>query len=260
MPQTHLDSFVADQLPALKSAADPRAHAITFRDLLWHSGGWDSAASFPPFFLSSEERQAKLGLVDVETEDCRPVAETMARLPLQAAPGTSYAYSNLGYCWLGIWLETVTGQLYATAVHELVPEARGLSLDAADVTVRHHGLKEQAELLAVQPKVIAAAGGWIASADAYGAFATVPIDDAVLERAQFAPEGPSHYGLGWRVWPRDGGPLLTHYGAVPGVFSIVVRTLDGRSVTALFNGRPAQEVAAFYEFYQLVSGLRHLEP
>src|SRR3546814_5250856 len=83
---------------------------------------------------------------------------------------------------------------------------------------------------------MAANGGWIATALD---FARLPVPD----QRQAAPpvpgdELPSFYGLGWRVWPKENGQDLTHYGAMEGSFAVAIRTADGLSIEALFNARP----------------------
>ena len=251
-----IDSPVSAVLPEFADAYDPRAAEITLRHLLQHSAGWDSARDLPPFFTSSEVLAGELGLDYDATTNCRPLADAMLKRGLQHDPGTQYAYSNLGYCWLGLWLEAYMNTPYQDAVARLVPEAAPLSLDAMDVTVMHRGLADSEPLLALDPLVIAAAGGWIGTAADFAAFATQEIDPLTLERPVYAPQG-QFYGLGWRVWPgKDAHVLLTHYGSKPGVFSLVVRTLDGRAIVALFNGRPREDLPAFRSLFVGLAGLK----
>ncbi len=97
-----IDSPVSAVLPEFSDAYDPRAAEITLRHLLQHSAGWDAARDLPPFFTSSDVLADELG-VDYDTAtDCRPLADAMLKRALQHDPGTQYAYSNLGYCWLGL--------------------------------------------------------------------------------------------------------------------------------------------------------------
>lgn len=239
-----LDTALANNLPALLTAQDVRMTRVSLRHLLQHSAGWDHHADFDPFFLPPADLEGRLGLTTETLKDCRPIAYGMLERPLNTDPGTSYGYSNLGYCWLGIWIEEISGLPYGAAVHQLVPEARGLSLAAADVTVTHHGWTQAPRVAAALPAVIAAAGGWVGAVSDFMPVATRSLAPWGFSRPGYAAQD-QYYGLGWRVWERPEGRLLTHYGALPGVFSLVVRTEDGAAVVALFNGRPAPELEAF---------------
>ena len=46
--------------------------------------------------------------------------------PLKNEPGPHYAYSNFGYCILGRVLERVSGQSYASFVHQAVLKPCGI--------------------------------------------------------------------------------------------------------------------------------------
>lgn len=90
----------------------------------------------------------------------------------------AYAYSNLGYCWLGRRVAQTSGESHEAAVRRLVPEAAGLSLDPGDVTVVHQGL-QAGDLV---PAFNLASGGWIGNAASYLAFATRPVHPATFTR------------------------------------------------------------------------------
>ena len=192
----------------------------------------------------------------VPLADCTPIADAMLEYPLQAPPGQAYAYSNLGYCWLGRVLQTHTGLAHADAVRALVPELpTALTLDPRSVTVTHAVPSDRAGIAALKPRVIAPAGGWIGSASDYFRFAAFPPDPAVHTPPDFA-EGIQYYGLGWRVWNLDGTRVLTHYGALPGAFSMVARAENGPLLVALFNGRPGNDLAAFEQLFAAIVSTR----
>lgn len=249
-----LNTTLADIFPHVARATDPRLPHITLRQLLQHSGGWDNTQSFDPFFLDSAALQDRLGLKPDAATDCAAVADAMLPLPLQFDPGTRYAYSNIGYCWLGRVLGKVGADSYAAIAHRLLPETNGLSLDHAAVTVEHPTSENFRSFLVNTPSIIAAAGGWISTAGDYFLFASQPSDTATMERPPYAV-GQQHYGLGWRVWSLQEHPLLTHYGAMPGVFSVVLKRPQGQTFVALFNGRPAPELPAFHSLMQSVLSL-----
>ncbi|WP_066546030.1 MULTISPECIES: serine hydrolase domain-containing protein [unclassified Sphingomonas] len=212
---------------------------ITVRHLLQHSGGWDRVATFDP--IGDPASSARLGLTAADR--CEAIADRMP--PAQFAPGTRYAYSNLGYCRLGQVIARVSGRSYADQVHRTVLAPRGAALRYGGVpSVRHPSSWTAANFRALGP-----GGGWSGSAGDYWRFAAGPVDPYVRTRPAYAAPGDaSYYGLGWRVWR---GGVLSHFGAIEGAFALVVRDGDRVAVVAM-NGRPrrderaaAQLIAAF---------------
>jgi len=239
-----LDARLVELVPGAADAVDPRVQRITLRQLLRHSAGWDRSRTFDPFFLTPPEFERRFGRRWTVEDDCLDIVRQMGDLPLQFEPGRRYAYANIGYCWLGEVLVHVGGAAYADVVVDLVPEAARFSLEVADVTVRHAVAAEARELPIDRPRVAGPFGGWIADVASYFAFAARRVDPRTLDRPSYAP-GLEYYGLGWRVWRLDGNVLLTHYGAMPGVFSVVIKIQNGPVYVALFNGRPSNDRAAF---------------
>jgi CubicO group peptidase (beta-lactamase class C family) len=77
-----------------------RLKAITVRHLLEHTaGGWTNNGNDPMF------QQPNLGVHDL-------ISWTLDNQPQINDPGTTYAYSNFGYCLLGRILERKTGLAY----------------------------------------------------------------------------------------------------------------------------------------------------
>jgi CubicO group peptidase (beta-lactamase class C family) len=237
-----LDDRLATLRPETQAAADARLGAVSLRDLLRHSAGWDAAEAGDPFFAPHPPMA-----------DCAPIAAASLGQPLQFAPGARYAYSNLGYCWLGLVLAERFGS-YEAAVRALVPGASALTLDGGAVEATGRVALADARLPAMLPAVIAPAGGWIGSAAGAFAVAAAAVDPAVFERPPYA-SGRDHYGLGWRVWPAPEGPTLTHFGSLPGVFTVAVRKQDGTAFVALFTGRPQDGAATLEAVLDIVRRL-----
>jgi len=214
---------------------------ITIRHLLQHSGGWDRSISIDP--IGNPETLPKIGITG--SYHCEDVA---ARIPpAQFRPGTRYAYSNLGYCRLGQLIERISGLPYADYVQRYVLTPRKASLAYnGRPTVQHPGNWPAAAYQALGP-----GGGWTGSARDYWWFAAGPLDRRVTERPSYAVSGENYYGLGWRVWP-DG--TLSHFGAIPGIFTMVVRKND-RVAVLLFNGRPASDEAAFQRLREVLKSV-----
>jgi N-acyl-D-amino-acid deacylase len=104
--------------------ADSRLKQITIRQLLHHTGGWDRGKSFDPMFRS--DRIAKRVGVD-RPADAQAVIRYMLGKPLDFDPGSSYAYSNFGYCVLGRIIESVSGQGYETYVRSNILKPMGIT-------------------------------------------------------------------------------------------------------------------------------------
>lgn len=250
-----LEDRAATYLPWVLEAADPRAHAITLYQLLNHTAGLDTSSTGDPFFLAASELDAYRGEGGGPISSCEPVAHAALAYPLADPPGKSYQYSNVGYCLLGLVIEIASGQPYEHAVKALVPEAAGLTLEAGMVTVRLHGAEESAEYLVHRPDVIAAAGGWIASAESYYRFAARPIAEPI-GLGSLKQGADNYYGLGWRVWPGQGeGFYLTHYGAMPGTYGLVLRGSGGFTAVLLMNARPADDLSAFNHLFGILKSL-----
>lgn len=191
-----LDDRLADLVPEVAGAGDARYREITVRHLLTHTAGlrWmpSPAGLFGP---------------DVH---CRDAALALVDDPLLAPPGEVQAYSNLGYCWLGIVIERVAGQRYEE-------EAADAGFD-----------------LAMTSPALWAAGGWSGRASAIFEALGGEIPPEALSRPLGA-FGESYYGLGWHV--AEG--YLWHHGVFVGTsFAVAVRMPDGRNAVALFAGSP----------------------
>ena len=96
---------------------DSRINTITIQNLLDHKGGWDSAISpvGDPVFRTIQ--------ISTEVGLAYPAAPTnviswMFSKPLDHAPGTTYAYSNLGYQILGRAIEKASGKSYINYIQQ----------------------------------------------------------------------------------------------------------------------------------------------
>jgi N-acyl-D-amino-acid deacylase len=219
---------------------DPRLAAITIRQLLQHTGGWDRDKSFDPMFRATQIAKA---VGEPGPAGPHAVIRYMLGQPLDFDPGTRYAYSNFGYCVLGRVIEKITGQTYEKYVQEKILAPAGIkrmrigaSLDGkqAKGEVRYYTPNDE-EGNSVFPgtagkvpwpyggfhlEAMDAHGGWIASAVDLARFAAA-LDDPkrspllkpdTLETMYAAPPAPvsrradgtlnaTWYGCGWNVRP-----------------------------------------------------------
>lgn len=222
--KVNLDAHVFQLLSDLQPlpgqhVVDRRIYDITIRNLLQHTGGWDSAKTFDPMFMNITPRTPV------------QIARYMMGQPLQYAPGTTYAYSNFGYSLLGRVIEKVTGQPYETWVQHNILEPAG------------------ARCMRIDPQlaVLDSHGGWMASVVDYLHFVTALNAGRIISPASIRmmiakpsiPVTDSWYGMGWQVRPSGGDYNWWHNGSLPTSTTLVVRAYNGYEWVAFFNSRPA---------------------
>jgi CubicO group peptidase (beta-lactamase class C family) len=96
---------------------DDRWRQITIEQLLWHAGGFDRGKGFDPMFA---HRLISFVLKIKGPPSADQIIEYMLSIPLNFEPGTSYAYSNFGYCLLGRAIEAASGMPYQDYVQQKV--------------------------------------------------------------------------------------------------------------------------------------------
>jgi N-acyl-D-amino-acid deacylase len=237
-----------DDKALTEPAADPRHAAITIRQILHHTGGWDRDASFDPMFRG-------LGAPP-------EIIRYMLRQKLDFDPGTKYAYSNFGYCVLGRIIERVSGVSYEEFVKREVLKPAGITRmkigrsaesDEAAGEVTYHARGPMSPYGGFNLEAMDAHGGWIASAVDLVNFVNA-IDGRrgkpLLTKASIAElksrpapplpqETPAWYGLGFDIRPAGKDANWWHGGSLPGTTTLLVRTHHGFAWAALFNARPA---------------------
>ncbi|MFN8525285.1 MAG: serine hydrolase domain-containing protein [Chloroflexota bacterium] len=265
-------------IPTDPSARDPRLAGATVRTLLQHTGGWDRGRSFDPLFMPWFKTAAE-EYGDRFPTSCETVARFMLARPLDFAPGAGYAYSNFGYCLLGLIVERISGQPYQAYVREHVLMPAGISRMALGRTAPDERLSDEvtyydipdarlaSNILGRGPALVArpygafaleamaANGGWVGSAmdlvrfaDALDGRAGMPL--LLNETLATMTERPeriwqntsSYYGMGWLVRPVRGGATLWHTGSLPGSYALLVRQQQGTTWAVVFNSRPADTV------------------
>jgi CubicO group peptidase (beta-lactamase class C family) len=101
------------------------------------------------------------------------ITSVLGSTPLEFAPGTTYQYSNFGYCILGRIIEHLTGKSYADAVRDdiLAPSGAGsfavagntLADRLPDEVVYHQVGTGGGDPYGMQVRRMDAHGGWIAT-------------------------------------------------------------------------------------------------
>ncbi len=269
---------ILEQLhPAETTQVDPRIYEVSVRQLLNHSGGWDSQVSSDPL---GQFREAAAALHLTLPVDAGGIIRFMLGRPLDYAPGSRHAYSNFGYCVLGRVIERQSGLSYEryTLEHVLKPVGirdmrigRTLDGDRYPGEVRYYpatGVHPVLSALSAEEKLVPlpyggyylesmdSNGGWIASVIDLARFLTAVdgrdgrpdlLSPVTRELMLARPQPPlwvgtqTYYGLGWNVRPLKKGPLFYHTGALAGTsLATVVCMPAGQSWAALFNSMPAK--------------------
>lgn len=108
------------------SLGDSRLADITIEQLLNHGGGWD-------LYIAGDLTYMEVNIASEMGVSNPPGRDNVLRYilgqPLQSAPGTSYAYSNIGFLVLGLIVEEVSGQDYITYVRENVFDDTGAEVE-----------------------------------------------------------------------------------------------------------------------------------
>lgn len=262
---------------APEMVADPRALDITLRHLLQHSAGFDRQSSGDPFFQPRLWEVARRQGVAPVT--CEAIIRDALSLPLDFQPGTRYAYSNLGYCILGVVVRVVADEPFQRFVNrELLEPSIGKSYLAGKSqssmpSESTYYMPSDAPREKVAPGlnglfgVQAPYGSFsIENMEALGAWVATPIDVLKFFLALDGTRGPAllssdslnqmrespryamakdqrsirYYGLGLEVRQTERGPNWWHGGSQPGLQSLALRTSEGFSWVFVINTRPTE--------------------
>jgi D-alanyl-D-alanine carboxypeptidase len=226
---------------------------ITVRHLLQHTAGGWSNLSKDPMYANPKMTAAQL------------ISWTLDNRPLSHKPGTTYAYSNFGYCILGRIIEQVSGQSYDQYVKMAVLEPCGVSdmqiggnaeADRKWNEVMYYEAGKSSPY-AHNITRMDAHGGWVASATDLARFLvrvdgfdTKPdiLTPLSVRAMTTASEAAANYGLGWSVNAADN---WWHTGCLPGSASEIVRTANGFTWVVLCNSRGSSP-SFFRDLDQLV--------
>lgn len=212
--------------------APPAWRGITIRQLLNHSSG---------LATDGIPTDARTELADFSEPEFLASA---AALPLQAGPGTAFAYSNLGYDLLSIIVSRVSGQTYRDFLQGRIFKPAGMS--ATRVTDRTAITPNRAQgylwargaLRLCLPRSATRFRGsgslqstlrdlvrWEAALN--GNSLLTPDSRRQMWTSGVLNDGKATgYGFGWEVSQVNGHPLITHNGAMNGFLSSMQRYPD----------------------------------
>jgi len=231
---------------------DPRLAEVTIDHLLYHTGGWDRDESYDPMFMDTFIA-ASLGVeLPISKWD---IANFMTGEPLQFDPGSRYAYSNYGYCLLGLVIEETTGRDYSEWVAENVFQPIGVGRprrghtafhERAPGEVRYHGdVGDDPYRWNVEN--MDAHGGWVLSAPDYLRFMSAVFDDfdaspllsrqSIESMVEVNAATSGYYGRGWTVGSDGGAATYGHQGSLPGTLTTARWSEPGVAMAGLLNTR-----------------------
>ena len=230
------NSILGDDYPW---PADGSNTKITIEHLLTHTaGGWGNLAN-DPMFLNKEMSHREL------------ITWTLEHVPLTAPPGTSFAYSNFGYCVLGRVIEKLTGQTYEQYIKESILKRCGIiDMQIAGNTLRDRAINEVryyspagGDPYGMNVARMDSHGGWIATPSEMTTF-FVHIDgfkdtkqlltDDTLRTMSTPTAANPGYAKGLSV---NSANNWWHTGLLPGTETISVRTHSDFCWSAFTNTR-----------------------
>ncbi|HEY41721.1 MAG TPA: beta-lactamase family protein [Dehalococcoidia bacterium] len=252
-----LDLPVSHYLPDFTTSDYQMSQEITVRHLLNHSSGLPGKFAEPIAFYSGADAMEKL-------------VESMERVHMNRAPGSSFEYSNLNYSLLGAIIEKVSGVDFEEYLEQrvftplgmtnttMVPEeAEGLNRADGHQLLFGHLI---ARNIPIYRSIVPA--GWVMStAEDMGRWLIVHLNSGVIGEQQVIPAevieelhtpGVSYeengaevgYGMGWFIGDSDTGlSMLWHGGDTSNFSADMILVPDYRTgVSVLVNSQNSATV------------------
>ena len=231
------NSIFADDYPWSADGSETR---ITIEHLLTHTtGGWKNDAN-DPMFLNKKMNHREL------------ISWTLKTMPLAVPPGTSFAYSNFGYCILGRVIEKLTGQTYEQFIKENILKRCGIiDMQIAGNTLTDRAINEVkyyspsgGDPYGMNVARMDSHGGWIATPSEMTTF-FVHIDGFKDTRQLLTDDTLRTMSTPTAANPRYAKGLFVnsannwwHGGSLPGTETLSVRTNSDFCWSAFTNTRP----------------------
>lgn len=248
-----LDDPVEHRLPGTVPGGD----RVTVRHLLQHTSGVPNYTNTPQFRQLYGSAQAVSDL-RYRTWTPQELLALVAGLPLLFEPGTSWLYSNTNYILLGLLIEQVTDNGYASEIERRILRPLGLcdtKSPGTDPTIagphshgylplERDGSVEPIDITTFNPTVTGASGEIVSTATDLNHFLSALMTGRLLRPAQLDamrtiwPTGrKDDYGLGLQTRLSPGGTRLWgHGGEIFGYDTYAWSTEDGsRQLTVSLN-------------------------
>ncbi|QRG67126.1 serine hydrolase domain-containing protein [Brevibacillus choshinensis] len=210
---------------------------VTIHHLLTHTSGIPNFTSHPSYWATTMRLPTTL----------QQTVQSIARMPLEFAPGTHYQYSNSGYILLTAIIEKVSAVSYSSFLQEHIWLPLGM-LDTGCEESRSV-IKGLATGYTVWEEYIHTEYiDMTIPRGAYGMYSTVEDlwkwDQALYTEQLVSAEWidkmftpyADHYGYGWAIHHSGGRKITSHFGDINGFQSDLYRSVDDRLVViALSN-------------------------
>lgn len=241
-----VDDPVSKYLLWFKSTQDPRLAKITVRQLLGHQAG-----------ISRDGDSADFWQLMYDYPDENGLKEYIHAAKLVYAPNKQFKYSNLGFSYLGLLIEAVSGKTYHQYVTDNIIKPLGLKSTGPDIGTKlppliatGYGLelfgRKRQQYGHPNTRAMAAATGFYATPeDACKYFAghfigdTRLVTDASKRQMQNATGKPfgtkERYGLGMVHYPKKGWKLHGHSGGFPGFLTNTQFDTERQLAVAVFT-------------------------
>ena len=212
---------------------------ITLHHLLTHTcGGWQNDGNDPMF------RHPELDHREL-------IATTLREHPLKNVPGSSYAYSNFGYCLLGRVIEKTSDKSYAAFMEDMVLTPSGVKDMKISGNTREDRVKNEVTYYGrngedpyhMNVRRMDSHGGWLATPEdivrvfnhCSGASTTSTLlRPETVKSMLTASDANPGYASGWSV---NEARHRWHGGSLPGTSTIAVRTAGGMCWAGFANSR-----------------------
>ena len=251
------------------NGADPRIGDIDIWHLMHHTGGWN-LYDYPsdPLFRSLEVAQAVNSSMP---PDPQALSRWIAMQPLAFDPGSSFAYTNIGFVLLGRILEQKSGLSYEDFVQQFVLQPAGITRARLGGITKGERLPGEVEYESFSNAIwksvfdgttvvpepaygglnllgFDASSAWVFSAvdlaklaaasdgdPAYPDIISSQSFDTMIERG--TPAGSSAIGVAWFLGLDNNGVTTewNHSGGMPGTVSLLARLRSGVIVAVITN-------------------------
>ncbi len=263
-----------DLKPLNGKPVNPAIYQITVQNLLQMSSGWFTAGGhFDPMFGPWPKRVSD-ALSPELPASCETTTRFMMSQPLKNKPGTSYYYSNLDYCILGLIINKVTGSPYGYKGYERYVQSNLLApLGINDMQIGSTQLKYRLPSEAkyyrdprvVSPEALANSsylpyssdeilkknfgnGGWIATPKDLATFLQALSQGRILNNqslrimrqkpAFVAQDRAAYYTMGGIVYNLNNQRYWIQTGSFTGTNAMIMTKPDGTTIAIIFNYRP----------------------
>ena len=242
---------------------------ITIRHLLTHTSGIQNHVAVPDYMDIF-----KTSVSGKESPTRAELLREFYKLPLEFAPGETWAYDNTGYYLLGIIIEKASGKSYWQFLEEKIFEPLDMNSTRNTETRRlvpnraaGYGWTENGweNRPVLAPFVGFSAGSLLSTVEDLAKWDTALDGEKLLKRSSleqmWTPAGTSDgepaafdYGFGWFIEKYRGRRNILHSGGTPGFSSVMHRFADDRLTIIILTNHADKildqmplEIAGIYE-------------